>query len=82
MDLTPHKKLTQHEVWVRTYVGHVQTAKNVLAERPTRCHSSSRWFSPWLGASRSEKTVFNISAVTGGIRNRTVDAIQALQIKS
>ena len=42
-------------------------------------HSFARWFLPWLGVSKSEKAIVNISAVIEKIGNETMDVISALQ---
>lgn len=52
---------------------------HAVAEQPTKFHHFIRWFLPWLGVSKTEKTVVNISATIEYIENCTRDALTALQ---
>ncbi|NWI66617.1 ERVV2 protein, partial [Todus mexicanus] len=45
-------------------------------------HNFVSWFLPWLGVSKLEKAIVNVSTVTENIENKTMDAIQALQIEA
>ncbi|NWR64179.1 ERVV2 protein, partial [Bucorvus abyssinicus] len=42
-------------------------------------HSFARWFLPWLGVDTIKVTIRNISSTIEIIKNKTRDAIEALQ---
>lgn len=75
-----HTSLHSQEGWLRLPLIQIQRM-NPLIERQHAFYSFVRWFLLWLGVSKLEKVIVNILAVIQGIENKTLDAIQAIQIE-
>lgn len=80
-NITVTRSLRNQNEWVRTFLKRFKRTQNTTADHPTGFHSFVWWFLPWLGVSKLEKTLVNVSAVIEQIENYTVDAIQALELE-
>ncbi|XP_021238396.1 uncharacterized protein LOC110391047 [Numida meleagris] len=77
--LSMHDRTNPLTGYLRTPWKMVGRALNPLVEKPTSFHSFVRWFIPFLGVSKLEKAIVNISATLEMIENATIDAIRGLQ---
>lgn len=80
-NITIIDKLYPQDERITTSLKRTKKTHNAIADRLTKFHSFVRWLLPWLGVTELEKTTVNISAVIENIENKTIDAIQALQIE-